>query len=149
MDYSRAANIAARLGQLLAIMFGFIGLFSNSVLIFRALFVWISAVQEDGMSMSPEAWREFSEGSPVKRAKRRGFLRKVAVALGNSGDPTAIPALTAALDDEEPLVRSHAARALGELGAAATTAAMESRFSAESDTSVLYALRAALGRLTR
>ena len=48
MDYSRAANIAARLGQLLAIMFGFIGLFSNSVLIFRALFVWISAAQEDG-----------------------------------------------------------------------------------------------------
>ena len=48
MDYSRAANIAARLGQLLAIMFGFIGLFSNSVLIFIALFVWIGAAQEDG-----------------------------------------------------------------------------------------------------
>ena len=43
MDYSRAANIAARLGQLLAIMFGFIGLFSNSVLIFIVLLVWIGA----------------------------------------------------------------------------------------------------------
>ena len=103
----------------------------------------------DWMTMSPEAWREFSAGSPVKRAKRRGFLRNVAVALGNSGDPAAIPALSAALDDEEPLVRSHAAWALGELGAAASTAALESRLSVETNASVLDALRAALGRLTR
>ncbi len=33
------------------------------------------------------------KGSPVRRAKRRGYLRNVAVALGNSGDPTHVPAL--------------------------------------------------------
>ena len=53
------------------------------------------------------------KGSPVKRAKRRGYLRNVAVALGNSGDSAAVPALEhALLHDPEPLVRQHAAWAL-------------------------------------
>jgi epoxyqueuosine reductase len=67
------------------------------------------------MRMSPERWREFSRGSAIKRAKRSGFLRNVAVALGNSGAPGAISALTEALSDEEPLVREHAAWALAKL----------------------------------
>jgi epoxyqueuosine reductase len=61
---------------------------------------------------------EFSrrfKGSPIKRAKRRGLLRNVAVALGNWGSPEAVPVLVAALDDEEPLVRGHAAWALGRI----------------------------------
>jgi len=66
----------------------------------------------DLMRLSPEEWREFSRGSAIKRAKRPGFLRNVAVALGNSGSPEAIPSLTEALSDEEPLVREHAAYAL-------------------------------------
>lgn len=65
------------------------------------------------MRMPPERWREFSHGSAIKRAKRSGFLRNVAVALGNSGSPEATPALNEALSDEEPLVREHAAWALG------------------------------------
>jgi len=68
------------------------------------------------MRMSPGRWREFSRGSAIKRAKRSGFLRNVAVALGNSGSPEAIPALTDALSDEEPLVREHAAWAFSRLG---------------------------------
>ena len=55
--------------------------------------------------------REFNQRfkrSPVKRAKRRGYLRNVAVALGNTGDVHALPVLQKALDDEEPLVREHA-----------------------------------------
>jgi epoxyqueuosine reductase len=67
------------------------------------------------MHMSEDDWREFSRGSAIKRAKRSGFLRNVAVALGNTGSPESIPALTAAKSDEEPLVREHAAWALGRL----------------------------------
>lgn len=55
--------------------------------------------------------REFNQRfqrSPVKRAKRRGYLRNVAVALGNTGDLHALPVLQKALEDEEPLVREHA-----------------------------------------
>ncbi len=54
-------------------------------------------------------------GSPVKRAKRRGLLRNVAVALGNWGRPEAAPVLISALDDPEPLIRGHAAWALGRI----------------------------------
>lgn len=62
----------------------------------------------DLMRMSPERWREFSRGSAVKRAKRSGFLRNVAIALGNAADADCVPALAEALSDEEPLVREHA-----------------------------------------
>lgn len=49
------------------------------------------------------------EGSPVRRAGRDGFLRNVCVALGNRGDPSALPALRAAAEgDPSPLVREHA-----------------------------------------
>jgi epoxyqueuosine reductase len=53
--------------------------------------------------------------TPVWRAKRRGLLRNVAVALGNWGNPQAMPALQRALDDPEPLVREHAAWALARI----------------------------------
>ncbi len=65
------------------------------------------------LAMTPEAFNRKFRGSPVRRAKRRGYLRNVAVALGNSGEPEAQPALTRAMqDDPEPLVRQHAAWAL-------------------------------------
>ena len=52
--------------------------------------------------------------SAIRRTKRRGLLRNVAIALGNSGNPEAIPSLQTALHDPEPLVRSHAAWGLGQ-----------------------------------
>ena len=61
---------------------------------------------------------EFSarfKGSPIKRTKRRGYLRNVAVALGNLGEEDAMPVLEEALQDQEPLIRSHAAWAISEI----------------------------------
>jgi epoxyqueuosine reductase len=60
---------------------------------------------------SQEFNRKF-KGNPVMRSKRRGYLRNVAVALGNSGNPDALPSLEKAIQDSEPLVRQHAAWAL-------------------------------------
>ena len=58
---------------------------------------------------SQEFNRKFKD-SALQLAKRRGYLRNVAIALGNLGDETAIPALTqSASHDPEPLVRAHAA----------------------------------------
>ncbi len=51
--------------------------------------------------------RKFKD-SPVKRAKRRGYLRNVAVAAGNVQNPELLPALQAASKDEEDLIRAHA-----------------------------------------
>ncbi|HLL45666.1 MAG TPA: hypothetical protein VK399_03115 [Longimicrobiaceae bacterium] len=49
----------------------------------------------------------------MKRTKRRGLLRNVAVALGNWGSLEAVPTPAAARNAAEPLVRGHAAWALG------------------------------------
>jgi epoxyqueuosine reductase len=89
--------------------------------------------------------RRFKE-SPVKRAKHTGFLRNVAVALGNSNDPAAIPALEKALAHDEPLVRAHAAWALGRLGA---REALERRRPAEPAAEVLEEIDAALAEVGR
>ena len=54
------------------------------------------------------------QGSPLKRSKRHGLLRNAAVAAGNNRDPRLIPLLRRLLEsDDEPLVRAHAAWALG------------------------------------
>jgi epoxyqueuosine reductase len=78
----------------------------------------------------------------VSRAKRRGLLRNVAVALGNSGNPDALPALVAALADPEPLVRGHAAWALGRIGGA--HGALEAARRREPDPSVVDEIQSAL-----
>ena len=54
--------------------------------------------------------------SAIRRAKRDGFVRNVVVALGNSRSMEAIPALDTAMIDQSPLVRGHAAWALGQIG---------------------------------
>jgi epoxyqueuosine reductase len=60
------------------------------------------------LSISALEFNQRFKGTPVKRAKRRGYLRNVAVALGNTGDLHALPVLRNALNDDEPLVREHA-----------------------------------------
>jgi epoxyqueuosine reductase len=82
--------------------------------------------------------------SPVKRAKRRGLLRNVAVALGNWGSAEAVPALARALDDEEPLIRGHAAWALGRIGTQDAMQKLRTRSATERDPSVLQELELAL-----
>jgi epoxyqueuosine reductase len=53
-------------------------------------------------------FRERFRHSPVKRTKRRGLLRNVAVALGNGGDRRHLPVLERLAEDEDPVVREHA-----------------------------------------
>ncbi|GAB4534833.1 MAG: tRNA epoxyqueuosine(34) reductase QueG [Anaerolineae bacterium] len=69
----------------------------------------------DLIGLSEEAFRARFRRTPIWRARRRGLLRNVAVALGNWGDPQAVPALRKALDDPEPLIREHAAWALARI----------------------------------
>ncbi|MGE5376852.1 MAG: tRNA epoxyqueuosine(34) reductase QueG [Bacteroidota bacterium] len=67
------------------------------------------------LALTPQAFNQRFKRSPVKRAKRRGYLRNVAVALGNTGDKDVLPALQNAINDEEPLVREHAQWAMQEI----------------------------------
>ena len=98
----------------------------------------------EALALSDEAFRALFRGSAVKRTKRRGLARNAAVVLGNAGDRAAVPALARALrDDPEPLVRGHAAWALGRLGGAAAHAALDEAQRREEDGYVLEEIRAA------
>ena len=100
------------------------------------------------LSLTEEEFRERFRHSPIKRTKRRGLLRNVCVALGNIGDPQAIPALHRALHDEEPLVRGHAAWALGRIGGKTGQQALEDRLSNEDDEDVRQEILCALSMLS-
>lgn len=67
------------------------------------------------LELDEAAFRTRFRKSPVKRTGRGGLLRNVAIALGNSGDSSAVPLLLRMLGDESALVRGHAASALAEL----------------------------------
>ncbi len=54
-------------------------------------------------------------GTPLARVGRAGLARNACVALGNSGDARARGCLEAALRDADPVIRGHAAWALGRL----------------------------------
>jgi epoxyqueuosine reductase len=71
----------------------------------------------DFLALDDEEFREIFRGSPIKRIKRRGFLRNVCVALGNVGTEEDLPALEVALRDPEPLVVEHARWAIGQIRA--------------------------------
>ncbi|GJG87341.1 epoxyqueuosine reductase [Gemmatimonadetes bacterium T265] len=96
------------------------------------------------LAMSQSEFSAAFKGSPMKRAKLRGLKRNSAVVLGNVGSPNDVPSLAAALSDDEPLVRSHAAWALGRLGGSASAAALRDRLEVELDEGVRAELGSAL-----
>jgi epoxyqueuosine reductase len=88
--------------------------------------------------LTDEDFRERFRRSPIKRAKRRGLLRNVCVALGNSGAVSAVGPLSHALrTDPEPLVRGHAAWGLGRLRFPHARLALEEAAQSETDPYVL------------
>ena len=60
------------------------------------------------LALDEDGFRALFRKSPIKRIKRRGFLRNVCVALGNVGTPCDLPALERAAHDPEPLIAEHA-----------------------------------------
>jgi epoxyqueuosine reductase len=104
----------------------------------RALDGW---TLERFLTLDDAGFAALFAGSPIRRARRAGFLRNVCVALGNRAETSAAPALAATLSsDPDALVRMHAAWALGEIGR---------RIAAEGGASAVEtlarALRAAAG----
>jgi epoxyqueuosine reductase len=99
----------------------------------------------DLLALDEAGFRQRFRGSPVLRAKRRGLLRNVCVALGNWGDPAAVPGLVEALHDGESLVRGHAAWALGQIATPAARQALRVAVEAELDGYVLEEIGQALG----
>jgi epoxyqueuosine reductase len=69
------------------------------------------------LELSDAEFRQLFKNSPIKRIKRRGFLRNVCVALGNAGDLSDLPALERAAADPEPLIAEHAGWAIEQIRA--------------------------------
>jgi epoxyqueuosine reductase len=92
--------------------------------------------------------RQFSRRTALRRVSRDRLLRNVAVALGNSGDPRAVPALVQLAGHRSALVRGHAAWALGALGALGDARAAGA-FADETDPSVLDELACAQDPFTK
>jgi len=85
------------------------------------------------LDLEPSAFRARYQGTALTRTKRVGLLRNAAVVAGNSANREAVPALGRALSDPEPLVRRHAAWALGRLGGPLASTLLErARHSAAS-----------------
>jgi Zn-dependent protease/CBS domain-containing protein len=69
LKYDRATQIAATLGQGIALIFGFVGLLTNPFLLFIALFVWIGAGQESSMAQMKSSL----SGIPISQAMLTDF----------------------------------------------------------------------------
>jgi epoxyqueuosine reductase len=97
------------------------------------------------IALDEEDFRRRFGRTAITRTKRRGLLRNATIALGNSGNPDAVALLARCLAEEpEPLVRSHAAWALGRLGTAPARRALESQRTRESDREVTVEIADAL-----
>ena len=99
------------------------------------------------LALDEAGFRARFRGTPVMRAKRRGLVRNACVAAGNSGDVGRAPALSALLSDPEPLIRGHAAWALGRLGGADAARALVAAAAVEADAWVGTEIAAAASAL--
>jgi epoxyqueuosine reductase len=87
--------------------------------------------------------------SPFSRAKWRGFQRNISVGLGNLSNPSALLALTQLLEtNPEPLVRGHAAWAIGQIKGEQTIAILVTAASQEKDPYVLQEIKNAMAKHT-
>ncbi len=95
------------------------------------------------MALTPQAFNQKFRRSPVQRPHRRGYLRNVAIALGNTHDPAVVPALEkTVLSDVEPLVRGAAAWALHEIEGAEAHRILAKAGRVETDATVLAEIQA-------
>lgn len=95
--------------------------------------------------LTPETFNRKFKRSPVQRARRRGYLRNVCVALGNAGDPDAVPVLgKVLLEEAEPLARGHAAWALGRIGGSLAQGLLQQALENAPEASVRAEIEAAL-----
>ena len=98
------------------------------------------------LDLTEMEFNKIFKGSAIKRAKISGFQRNVCVALGNIGDPIAVPVLSKVIQSDYPdLVRSHAAWALGRIGGNNALEMLNSQANLEQSKDVLEEIREAIG----
>lgn len=97
------------------------------------------------LRMTDEEFGATYFGTPVPRTKRRGLARNATVALGNIGTEGDIPVLIETLQlHDEPIVRGHAAWALGRIGAQPSRSALDRARRSDPDPFVVQEATLAL-----
>ena len=97
------------------------------------------------LDLSQLEFNKIFKDSAIKRAKLSGFQRNVCVALGNIGDPVAVPALRKVIQTDYPdLVRSHAAWSLGRIGGKSAMEILNSHANSEKSPEVLEEIQEAI-----
>jgi epoxyqueuosine reductase len=96
-----------------------------------------SPALSDLVALDDNAFRSFFSASPVKRIGHARFLRNVLIAVGNSADPSLLPAAEARLRDDDPLIRGAAVWASRRLATEDRARALRLEFAGkERDTTV-------------
>lgn len=95
----------------------------------------------DVLAMDEARYQSEFVGTAMRRATRSGLRRNAAIVLGNRRDGAALPALVAALRDEDPVVRGHSAWAIGRIDG--KHAALASAHATEDDAQVRAEIAAA------
>lgn len=72
-------------------------------------------VLSSDLLLTPQGFSQRFKHTPVKRPRRRGYLRNLAVATGNTGDQEDLSILEKALKDHEPIVKEHAKWAIEQI----------------------------------
>jgi epoxyqueuosine reductase len=104
-----------------------------------------AATLNDILSLEARNWQRDFKGSPLLRARRRGLLRNAAVVAGNRGDTQYVNRLTILLQqDPEPLVRAHAAWALGQIHSLTALESLRTARSKEKAPEVIEEIEMAL-----
>jgi epoxyqueuosine reductase len=96
------------------------------------------------LGLTDEEFRSRFQGTSIMRAMRVGLQKNVCVALGNGRARASVPALIAALKNTEPLVRGHAAWALGQIATDEAVAALEQSIDSETDGYIVGEIAGAL-----
>jgi epoxyqueuosine reductase len=97
-------------------------------------------------AITPEEFKDRFHNSSILRATHSSFLRNIVIALGNSRSEEAVPALEKAVRQASPLLRAHAAWALGQIASARALGILESIRANEADPLVLEEITAAMGK---
>jgi epoxyqueuosine reductase len=96
------------------------------------------------LALDTLAFKQKYHDTPIMRTKRRGFLRNICIALGNSGLDSTIPALAHCLENEsEPIIRAHAAWALGMFRSRQSAITLQKALDIEMDPVVKFEIELA------
>jgi epoxyqueuosine reductase len=100
---------------------------------------------EDWLALGSSGYRRLVAGTALRRSSRNQLARNAAVVLGNRAAPDSVPSLRRALSHHaSPLVRGHAAWALGRVGNVEARRALTEARQSESDATVVEEIRLAL-----